>query len=168
MARSNQEPDMKIASLPSPLEVLSTLLGGGQVPPARSDTAAATASGEPSGSVSSAAFDVRHATPADLHDFVSRLHRAGVLPTEEFRQLSQLVQELQHSGLAADRPADLVKYVQRRLQQQRQELTLAAGDPHAQRVAAHAVHQWEQWLELLRKLEALQRQGTARGIDATV
>ncbi len=160
---------MKVASLQSPLELLSAILGVNSGRTARNEAPAAPGSvGQQPHDAAEARFDLHRATPTQLRDFITQLHRAGVLPPEEFGELSQLVQALQQSGLADDRPRDLLKYVQRRVQQQRQEVTLAAGDPNAERAASEVLQQWQRWLDALRKLDALARHGAAQGIDATV
>jgi hypothetical protein len=114
-------------------------------------------------------YDMESVTPKQFGELISRLHQAGAIDDGELRQLAKIRTELEQSGVAADDPVDLVKFLQRKeaAAQSRFDLLRQDSSSDAEMIdtAETALEESRGRLQWVRKF-ALVHDSGASGIDA--
>jgi hypothetical protein len=116
-------------------------------------------------------YDMESITPKQFGELITRLHDAGAIDEGELRQLARIRTELEQSGVGADDPIDLVRFLQRSEAAARSRYDLlqqdGSSDAATMDAAGTALSEASDRLQWVRKFALIHDSGSA-GIDAGV
>jgi hypothetical protein len=115
-------------------------------------------------------YDLNDVSPQKFSEMLQRLHDAGALGDQEFRELAQVRLDMDQAGLEADNPTDVLKFcAQKSLQLQGQLAVLgASGGTPAQRAALQqSVSAQAKRIDWLQKLDLVHDAPDTVALDLT-
>jgi hypothetical protein len=116
-------------------------------------------------------YDVTNISPQQYSEMIQKLHDAGTLNDQDFRNLAHLRVQLDAAGVKGGTPVNLLQFCSGKLNEMQQKLQTAnqATEPDLSAIGGlqHAAASTAQRLDWLEKLSLLHNTPGFSGVDAT-